>query len=49
VLTAALYDRFSSRAEAEFAHRVLSAMRHQFGGHLEKPGRLIGELSRARA
>jgi len=37
VLTAALYDRFSSRAEAEFAHRVLSAMRHQFGGHLEKP------------
>ena len=37
VLTAALYDRFSSRAEGEFAHRVLSAMRHQFGGHLEKP------------
>jgi 6-phosphogluconate dehydrogenase len=36
-LTAALYDRFSSRAEGEFAHRVLSAMRHQFGGHLEKP------------
>jgi len=38
VLTAALYDRFSSRAEGEFAHQVLSAMRHQFGGHLEKPG-----------
>ena len=37
VLTAALYDRFSSRAEGEFAHRALSAMRHQFGGHLEKP------------
>ena len=37
VLTAALYDRFSSRAEGEFAHRVLSAMRHQFGGHVEKP------------
>jgi 6-phosphogluconate dehydrogenase len=37
VLTAAHYDRFSSRAEGEFAHRVLSAMRHQFGGHLEKP------------
>jgi 6-phosphogluconate dehydrogenase len=37
VLTAALYDRFSSRAEGEFAHRVLSARRHQFGGHLEKP------------
>jgi 6-phosphogluconate dehydrogenase len=38
VLTAALYDRFSSRAEGEFAHRLLSAMRRQFGGHLEKPG-----------
>jgi 6-phosphogluconate dehydrogenase len=37
VLTAALYDRFSSRDEGEFARRVLSAMRHQFGGHLEKP------------
>ena len=37
VLTAALYDRFSSRAEGEFAHRLLSAMRHQFGGHAEKP------------
>jgi 6-phosphogluconate dehydrogenase len=37
VLTAALYDRFSSRGEGEFAHRLLSAMRHQFGGHLEKP------------
>jgi 6-phosphogluconate dehydrogenase len=37
VLTTALYDRFSSRAEGEFGHRLLSAMRHQFGGHLEKP------------
>jgi 6-phosphogluconate dehydrogenase len=37
VLSAALFDRFSSRQEGEFAHRVLSAMRHQFGGHLEKP------------
>ena len=37
VLTAALFDRFSSRGEGEFAHRVLSAMRHQFGGHVEKP------------
>jgi 6-phosphogluconate dehydrogenase len=37
VLTTALYDRFSSRGEGEFAHRVLSAMRHQFGGHAEKP------------
>jgi 6-phosphogluconate dehydrogenase len=39
VLTAALYERFSSRGEAEFANKLLSAMRYQFGGHLEKvPG-----------
>ena len=37
VLTAALFDRFSSRGEGEFAHRILSAMRHQFGGHAEEP------------
>ena len=37
VLTAALYARFSSRGEADFANRLLSAMRFQFGGHLEKP------------
>ena len=37
VLTAALYERFSSRGEAEFAGRVLSAMRKEFGGHAEKP------------
>jgi 6-phosphogluconate dehydrogenase len=36
VLTTALYQRFSSRGEAEFADRVLSAMRHAFGGHEEK-------------
>jgi 6-phosphogluconate dehydrogenase len=36
VLSAALYQRFSSRGEAEFADRILSAMRHQFGGHAEK-------------
>jgi 6-phosphogluconate dehydrogenase len=36
VLTAALYDRFASRGEAEFADRLLSAMRTQFGGHAEK-------------
>jgi 6-phosphogluconate dehydrogenase len=36
VLSAALYERFASRGEAEFANRVLSAMRHGFGGHLEK-------------
>jgi len=37
VLSAALYQRFSSRGEAEFQNRVLSAMRFQFGGHVEKP------------
>jgi len=37
VLSAALYERFDSRGEAEFANRILSAMRHAFGGHLEKP------------
>ncbi|WP_432261226.1 phosphogluconate dehydrogenase (NAD(+)-dependent, decarboxylating) [Cupriavidus sp. TMH.W2] len=35
VLSAALYERFSSRGEADFANRVLSAMRKQFGGHDE--------------
>jgi 6-phosphogluconate dehydrogenase len=36
VLAAALFQRFSSRGEAGFADRVLSAMRYQFGGHVEK-------------
>ena len=36
VLSAALFQRFSSRGEADFANRVLSAMRFQFGGHVEK-------------
>jgi 6-phosphogluconate dehydrogenase len=36
VLTTALYERFSSRGEADFANKLLSAMRYQFGGHLEK-------------
>ena len=36
VLNAALFQRFSSRGEADFADKVLSAMRYQFGGHLEK-------------
>ena len=36
VLTAALYQRFSSRGNADFADKVLSAMRHAFGGHEEK-------------
>jgi 6-phosphogluconate dehydrogenase len=36
VLSAALFQRFSSRGEADFANKVLSAMRFQFGGHREK-------------
>jgi 6-phosphogluconate dehydrogenase len=36
VLSAALFDRFSSRGEAEFADRLLSAMRREFGGHVER-------------
>jgi len=38
VLSAALYQRFSSRGEGDFENRVLSAMRFAFGGHLEKSG-----------
>jgi 6-phosphogluconate dehydrogenase len=37
VLSASLYERFSSRGEAEFADKLLSAMRYEFGGHIEKP------------
>ena len=37
VLSAALYERFSSRGQADFADRLLSAMRYEFGGHVEKP------------
>ena len=36
VLSAALFDRFESRQEGEFANRILSAMRKEFGGHAEK-------------
>src|SRR2546426_482433 len=39
VLSSALYERFSSRGEADFADKLLSAMRYEFGGHLEKPSR----------
>jgi 6-phosphogluconate dehydrogenase len=38
VLTTALYERFSSRGEADFQNKLLSAMRYEFGGHLEKGG-----------
>jgi 6-phosphogluconate dehydrogenase len=37
VLSAALYERFNSRGQADFQDRALSAMRYEFGGHLEKP------------
>ena len=37
VLSAALYARFRSRQEHTFAEKVLSAMRHKFGGHVERP------------
>ena len=36
VLSAALFQRFSSRGEADFANKILSAMRLQFGGHVER-------------
>ena len=36
VLSAALFDRFESRGEADYANKVLSAMRKEFGGHHEK-------------
>jgi 6-phosphogluconate dehydrogenase len=39
VLTASLYERFSSRGEADFQNKLLSAMRFEFGGHREKPAR----------
>ncbi len=37
VLSAALYQRFSSRGDADYQDKLLSAMRYQFGGHLEMP------------
>jgi 6-phosphogluconate dehydrogenase len=37
VLTSALYERFNSRGQADYANKLLSAMRYEFGGHLEKP------------
>ncbi|TAM95815.1 MAG: decarboxylating 6-phosphogluconate dehydrogenase [Rhizobiaceae bacterium] len=37
ILAAALFQRFSSRGDSEFADKLLSAMRYEFGGHLEKP------------
>ena len=37
MLSTALYERFFSRGEADYQNKLLSAMRFQFGGHLEKP------------
>ena len=37
VLTTALYERFTSRGEADYQDKLLSAMRFEFGGHVEKP------------
>ncbi|MEQ1581306.1 MAG: phosphogluconate dehydrogenase (NAD(+)-dependent, decarboxylating) [Steroidobacteraceae bacterium] len=45
VLSAALYARFDSRGESDFASRVLSAMRREFGGHVEKPGQSLPSKS----
>jgi 6-phosphogluconate dehydrogenase len=42
VLSAALYERFASRGQADFADRLLSAMRFQFGGHQEKKASVAG-------
>ncbi len=39
VLTTALYERFTSRGNADFQDKLLSAMRYEFGGHLEKPAK----------
>jgi len=39
VLSAALYQRFSSRGESDYQDKVLSAMRFHFGGHVEKPAK----------
>jgi 6-phosphogluconate dehydrogenase len=36
ILSAALYQRFSSRGESDFQDKLLSAMRYEFGGHMEK-------------
>jgi 6-phosphogluconate dehydrogenase len=39
VLSSALYERFSSRGQADFADKLLSAMRYEFGGHVERSGK----------
>ena len=48
-LTASLYERFSSRGEADFQNKRLSAMRFQFGGHHEKPAKQEASMSTVRS
>ena len=43
VISSALFARFSSRGDDEFADRIISAMRHEFGGHVEKPPTAMGK------
>jgi 6-phosphogluconate dehydrogenase len=45
VLSSALFERFSSRGEADYADRLMSAMRFEFGGHLEKANQIGGNAS----
>ena len=45
VLSSALFERFSSRGEADFADRLMSSMRFEFGGHLEKDDTTGGNAS----
>ena len=45
VLSSALFERFSSRGQADFADRLMSAMRFEFGGHLEKAEPMGGNAS----
>jgi 6-phosphogluconate dehydrogenase len=45
VLSSALFERFSSRGEADYADKLLSAMRFEFGGHLEKDEPMGGNAS----
>ncbi len=47
VLTTALYERFRSRGEGDFANKVLSALRYEFGGHHEKPAVSPGQTTKA--
>jgi 6-phosphogluconate dehydrogenase len=44
VISTALYDRFGSRGEADFADKLLFAMRYEFGGHLEKAATAKGNV-----